>query len=270
LIHFYKRYHARPLTAMTGLRLRLTVSLLSVWLSLAGCLRCACNDKSLCHSDYCDTDGQCRKWIKKLSDDTIKTGFQCIPLDKLFPPERPFACQNSKAARHRFLLQCCDGSDYCNSNISLSFQGDTGQGVSSVTEDGLEVTETDQRTIYLIITVLASTLVILATGCCVYIVRLSRRAGYGGYNLPCLSTYTEVETKSSDAFSTTTIQVRVIRVVLRFNIYSCSGPTDDHLLGVRIRATAAAAADSGQTDSAAGVHRQGQVWRGQEGRLAGQ
>ena len=255
---------------MTGLRLRLTVSLLSVCLSLAGCLRCACNDKSLCHSDYCDTDGQCRKWIKKLSDDTIKTGFQCIPLDKLFPPERPFACQNSKAARHRFLLQCCDGSDYCNSNISLSFQGDTGQGVSSVTEDGLEVTETDQRTIYLIITVLASTLVILATGCCVYIVRLSRRAGYGGYNLPCLSTYTEVETKSSDAFSTTTIQVRVIRVVLRFNIYSCSGPTDDHLLGVRIRATAAAAADSGQTDSAERVHRQGQVWRGQEGRLAGQ
>ena len=104
---------------MTGLRL--IVGLLLSFLSLSVCLMCGCNDRSLCDSDSCQTDGKCMKWIKKLGDDTIKTGYQCIPRDKLFPPGRPFVCQNSKATRHRFLLQCCDGPDYCNRNITLSF-----------------------------------------------------------------------------------------------------------------------------------------------------
>ena len=47
---------------------------------------------------------------------------------------------------------------------------------------------------------------VCVAGCFVYIVRLSR-AGGPNCSLPCcLSTYTEVETKSSDAMSTTTIQ----------------------------------------------------------------
>ena len=188
-------------------RLLLSLALLLSAATLTGSLRCLCNDRSLCAEDHCDTDGVCRKWIKKLSDGTVKTGYQCLPQDKLFPPERPFACQNSKAARHRFLQECCHQSDYCSTNITLSFQDSPGV-VSSAGGEGGEAatgaTGTDKRTIYLIITVLASALVILATGCCVYIVRLSRREGYGG--LPCLNPYTEVESKSSDAFSTATIQ----------------------------------------------------------------
>ena len=191
------------------MRLRLSLVLILSSVTLSGSLRCQCNDRSMCARDqHCDTDGVCKKWIKKLSDDTIKTGYLCIPRDKLFPPKRPFACQNSNRSRDRFLQECCDQSDFCNSNITLSFQEVPG-AVSSAggdTEGTTEVagSETDKRTIYLIITVLASVLVILATGCCVYIVRLSRREGYGG--LPCLSPYTEVETKSSDTFSTATIQ----------------------------------------------------------------
>ena len=195
---------------------------------LSGSLRCLCNDRSLCAEDHCDTDGVCRKWIKKQSDDTLKTGYQCIPRDKLFPPERPFACQNSKAARHRFLQDCCDQADYCNKNITLSFQEVPGAvssaGVEGEAEGTTEVpgSGTDKRTIYLIITVLASALVILATGCCVYIVRLSRREGYGG--LPCLSPYTEVETKSSDAFSTATIQVGDVCHVMAASVQYFSPP----------------------------------------------
>ena len=182
---------------------RLTVSLALVLSSVAltGSLTCLCNDRSLCTQDHCDTDGVCRKWIKKLTDGSVKTGYQCLPQDKLFPPERPFACQNSRAARERFLQECCHQSDYCNTNITLSFQNSPGAVSTAGGEATTEVTGTDKRTIYLIITVLASVLVILATGCCVYIVRLSRREGYGG--LPCLSPYTEVETRA-------TIQVGVI------------------------------------------------------------
>ena len=89
----------------------------------------------------------------------------------------------------------------------MSAPGGEGEGSTEVPGPG-----TDKKTIYLIITVLASALVILATGCCVYIVRLSRREGYRG--LPCLSPYTEVETKSSDSFSTANIQVRDISSVM--------------------------------------------------------
>ena len=183
---------------------RLTVSLALVLSSLAltGGLTCLCNDRSLCTQDHCDTDGVCRKWIKKLSDGTLKTGYQCLPQDKLFPPERPFACQNSRAARERFLQECCHQSDYCNTNITLTFQNSPGAVSTAGGEATTEVTGSDRRTIYLIITVLASVLVILATGCCVYIVRLSRREGYGG--LPCLSPYREVETKSSQDLMTIT------------------------------------------------------------------
>merc|ERR1719411_2078164 len=50
---------------------------------------------------------------------------------------------------------------------------------------------------------------ILTTGCFIYIVRLSRAGGPGSgllCSLPCVSQYTEVESKSCDAISTTTIQ----------------------------------------------------------------
>ena len=111
-------------------------------------------------------------------------------------------CENSAAVRDHYLQQCCDKGDGCNKNISLVF---------SSAEAAVELSQEpgDRRTIYLVITVLASLVIILATGCFVYILRLSR--GRGGAllcSLPCVSQYTEVESKSCDTVSTTTIQVK--------------------------------------------------------------
>ena len=175
--------------------------------SLVACeaLKCYCNEKYSCDQSQCQTDGKCRAWIKKLPDDSIRRTFHCIDKDKLFPPERPFACENSAAVQHRYLQQCCDSGDLCNLNISLSFGADE----NTVSKDTVGE---DKRTIYIVITVLACLVMILTTGCLVYIVRLARAGGGSGpgllCSLPCVSQYTEVESKSCDAISTTTIQVR--------------------------------------------------------------
>ena len=73
--------------------------------SLVACeaLKCYCNEKYGCDEKQCQTDGRCRAWIKKLPDDSIRRTFHCIDKDKLFPPERPFACENSAAVEHRYL-----------------------------------------------------------------------------------------------------------------------------------------------------------------------
>ena len=106
--------------------------------------------------------------------------------------------------RYRYVQQCCKHEDLCNMNISLSFDD-----VIDNTSDIIAGVE-DKKTIYMVITVLACVVVILATGCCVYIVNLSRvRNGSSSLlsTLPCLSQYTEVESKSCDTISTTTLQV---------------------------------------------------------------
>ena len=115
-------------------------------------------------------------------------------------------CENSAAVRDHYLQQCCDKGDGCNKNISLVF---------SSAEAAVELSQEpgDRRTIYLVITALASLVIILATGCFVYILRLSR--GRGGAllcSLPCVSQYTEVESKSCDTVSTTTIQVNRVNL----------------------------------------------------------
>ena len=178
-------------------------ALLILLLSLAACegLRCHCNEKYSCDEAECETDGKCRAWIKKLADGSVRRTFHCIDRDKLFPPERPFACENSAAVQHRYLQQCCDTSDLCNLNISLSFE----EREDSVDRDVVE--GEDKRTIYIVITVLACLVTLLTTGCFVYIVRLSRmsaglRCALGRGSLPCLSQYTEVSFKSCDAVST--------------------------------------------------------------------
>ena len=184
--------------------------------SLVACeaLKCFCNEKYRCDESQCQTDGKCRAWIKKLPDDSIRRTFHCIDKDKLFPPERPFACENSAAVQHRYLQQCCDTGDLCNFNITLSFAADE----NTVSKDTVGEVE-DKRMIYIVITVLACLVMILTTGCLVYIVRLSRAGAGPGTgllcSLPCVSQYTEVESKSCDAISTTTIQVHATIYFLR-------------------------------------------------------
>ena len=67
-----------------------------------------------------------------------------------------------------------------------------------------------------LISVLACIVVILATCCCVYIVRLSRVSGHmsrvTSRVLCCLSEYSEVESKPCDEMSTTTIQVKWVEL----------------------------------------------------------
>ena len=174
-----------------------------------------------CPEEECTTDGKCRAWAKLAADTgAVRRAYHCVDRclaclpfvdnqskyflcrDKLFPPERPFVCENSAAVRDHYLQQCCDKGDGCNKNISLVF---------SSAEAAVELSQEpgDRRTIYLVITALASLVIILATGCFVYILRLSR--GRGGAllcSLPCVSQYTEVESKSCDTVSTTTIQVK--------------------------------------------------------------
>lgn len=176
---------------------------LALLLHPAAALTCYCNHHSnQCTNNQCITDGRCRVWVKKVGagqEEEVVRGYQCVPKNRLFPPERPFACENSRAVEHRYLQQCCRTGHLCNLNISLGWESEGGTGEKHLAEHS-------KQTIYLVITVLASTVILLATGCFVYIVRLSR-AGGPNCSLPCcLSTYTEVETKSSDAMSTTTIQ----------------------------------------------------------------
>jgi len=130
-------------------------------------------------------------------------GYHCIDKDKLFPPERPFSCENSKAVEMRYKHQCCDKLDYCNLNITLELEKREDEEEQEGDE---ELMKNSKHTIYIVITVLASTVVILATGCVVYIVRLSRAGPHNTSNLPCLKYYSELETKSADDMSTTTLQ----------------------------------------------------------------
>ena len=106
----------------------------------------------------------------------------------------------------RYVQQCCKNEDLCNQDIAPSLFTEELEA-SSPESDMVGVD--DKKTIYLVITVLACVVVILATGCCIYIVNLSRvRSGSSLLcSLPCMSQYTEVESKSCDNISTTTIQV---------------------------------------------------------------
>ena len=124
-------------------------------------LTCFCTDQYLCPSSRCVTDGVCRAFIKRKPDNSVKQGFHCIDKNKLFPPERPFSCQNSRAVEQRYKHQCCDKVNFCNLNLTLQFEGGEDGGKQEV-EDVLM--ESNKHTIYLIITLLASSVVILATG----------------------------------------------------------------------------------------------------------
>ena len=124
-------------------------------------LTCFCTEQYLCSDSKCVTDGVCRAFIKLKPDNSVKHGYQCIDKNKLYPPERPFSCQNSKAVQHHYKQQCCDQVNFCNLNLTLEFDS-TKRNYETDDEDFL--LESNKHTIYLIITVLVSSVLILATG----------------------------------------------------------------------------------------------------------
>lgn len=165
-------------------------------------LTCHCNDPISCPSSLCSTDGVCRTSLERLRGGRgTRTRYQCLDKENLVPVGRPFECQNAKRMMERYVRQCCSSGDLCNVNISLALKGLPGEapmGSSAVLQAG-----PDNTTVYLVITVLASTVVILATGCLVFIVRFSRAGACRRLELPCWRSYTEVETRSCETISTT-------------------------------------------------------------------
>ena len=124
-------------------------------------LTCFCTKQFHCPDSQCVTDGVCRAFIKRKPDSSLVQGYHCIDKDKLFPPERPFSCENSKAVEKRYKHQCCDKLDYCNLNITLELEKREDEKEQEGDE---ELMKNSKHTIYIVITVLASTVVILATG----------------------------------------------------------------------------------------------------------
>ena len=124
-------------------------------------LSCFCTDQYLCPDSKCVTDGVCRAFIKLKPDNSVKHGYQCIDKNKLYPTERPFSCQNSKAVQHRYKHQCCDKVNFCNLNLTMEFDSTK---KNNDTDNENVLLESNKHTIYLIITVLATSVVILATG----------------------------------------------------------------------------------------------------------
>ena len=184
-------------------------------------LTCFCTNQFHCPDSQCITDGVCRTFIKRKPDSSVVQGYHCIDKNKLFPPERPFSCENSKTVEKRYKHQCCDKLDYCNLNISLVLEKMEEEGEQ---EEDEELMKNSKHSIYIVITVLASTVVLLATGCIVYIVRLSRAGPHNTSHLPCLKYYSEVETKSADDMSTTTLQVHSVQLLLAIILlYSRTG-----------------------------------------------
>ena len=123
-------------------------------------LTCFCTKQFHCPDSQCVTDGVCRAFIKRKADSSLVQGYHCIDKDKLFPPERPFSCENSKAVEKRYKHQCCDKLDYCNLNITLELE----KREDEEEQEDEELMKNSKHTIYIVITVLASTVVILATG----------------------------------------------------------------------------------------------------------
>ena len=85
---------------------KMKLMLLSLLVTVSSGLKCVCNDPNNCDQGLCETDGTCRAWVRRESHGGVKRGYQCIDKNKLFPPERPFACENSDAVRHRQGLIC--------------------------------------------------------------------------------------------------------------------------------------------------------------------
>ena len=166
-------------------------------------ITCKCNDRLLCPSSTCTTDGVCRTSVQLSShaESGIRMRYQCLGKEHLIPRGRPFECQNSKKLLHRYVRQCCSGADFCNRNISLALQPPA-KTSSELTSE--RISSDDHTTTYLIIATLASAALVLAIGCLFFIVRSSRSAVCCGVIEPlCWRPYTEVETRSCETISTT-------------------------------------------------------------------
>merc|ERR1719282_1354530 len=167
-------------------------------------LTCQCNDKILCPTSTCTTDGVCRTSLQLSahSEGGIRKRYQCLGKEHLIPRGRPFECQNAKKMLHRYVRQCCSDGDFCNRNISLSLQPPEIQNSPELLSE--RMSSEDHTTTYLIIATLASAALVLAMGCVFFIARSSRPALCCGPIEPlCWRSYTEVETRSCETISTT-------------------------------------------------------------------
>jgi len=167
-------------------------------------LTCQCNDKILCPTSTCTTDGVCRTSVQLSahSEGGIRKRYQCLGKEHLIPRGRPFECQNAKKMLHRYVRQCCSDGDFCNRNISLSLQQPEIQNSPELLSE--RMSSEDHTTTYLIIATLASAALVLAMGCVFFIARSSRPALCCGPIEPlCWRSYTEVETRSCETISTT-------------------------------------------------------------------
>lgn len=195
-----------PGPVVTPLLLVLLTSPLSV-----SPLTCHCNGWD-CPGNFCQTDGLCRTSIERTKNgEGTKIRYQCLLKYQLFPRARPFECENSVKLLHRYVRQCCD-SDYCNRNITLTLQSPPGQSQNSLrsSQSSANSSKTStnpvefQHTIYIVIIILSSAVVILAIGCLFFVIRFSRTmACHRNLDLPCWKAYTEVETNSCETISTT-------------------------------------------------------------------
>jgi len=169
-----------------------------------GGITCQCNDRILCPSSTCTTDGVCRTSVQLSAhaEGGIRRRYQCLGKEHLIPRGRPFECQNSKKLLHRYVRQCCSEADFCNSNISLSLQPLTKTSPELTTSE--RISSQDHTTTYLIIVTLSSAALVLAFGCLFFLARSTRPAVCCGAMEPlCWRPYTEVETRSCETISTT-------------------------------------------------------------------
>ena len=171
-------------------------------------ITCQCNDRMLCPSSTCTTDGVCRTSVQLSAhaEGGIRRRYQCLGKEHLIPRGRPFECQNSKKLLHRYVRQCCSEADFCNRNISLSLQPLLVKTTPDDLTTSQRMSSEDHTTTYLIIATLASAALVLALGCVFFLARSSRpsSACCGGAMEPlCWRPYTEVDTRSCETISTT-------------------------------------------------------------------
>jgi len=176
------------------------INILLLLPTLTTSLVCYCNDSpKFCPDNKCVTNGVCRASIQRSrqNENEIIERYQCVHKRSLFPVKRPFECENSKKLTNTYIRECCKQSDLCNHNHNLSFDL---PDYDEYTETPVLV-EDDKRTIYLVVSVLGSSVVILATGCMIYMVRKSKVRVCPIF--PCWKSYVEVDTRSCDTISTT-------------------------------------------------------------------
>ena len=97
-------------------------ALLCLFVAKTLSLKCACQrDPSCENSNFCEIQdgGACFKSIFKKNEGKIVETLRCLQPEQLLPPGRPFICEYSRKNGHKYVSECCDEADFCNSNLVL-------------------------------------------------------------------------------------------------------------------------------------------------------